>query len=278
MISILVLTKNEESSLPECLASVGWSDDIHVYDSFSTDRTVEVARAAGAHVTQRSFDDWATHQNWALRNIPFKHPWVLYVDADERVTPELAAAVLAAIAEPDGKAAFEIQRRDFLDGRWLRHVQASPYYLRLFRPERMRYERIVNPKSVPDGPVGRVAGYLDHYPFSKGIEHWLARHNAYSTLEARQTAKEDSSGARVGPLVALFARDFHVRRAHQKLLFSRLPARPLLKFLVLYVFKRGFLDGREGLRYAILQSIYEYMIVLKRRELSRLTADAVVHG
>jgi glycosyltransferase involved in cell wall biosynthesis len=274
MISILVLTKNEESSLPECLASVCWSDDIHVYDSFSTDRTVEVARTAGAHVTQRSFDDWATHQNWALCNIPFKHPWVLYVDADERVTPELAAGVLAAITESDGKAAFEIQRRDFLDGRWLRHVQASPYYLRLFRPERMRYERLVNPKSVPDGPVGRVPGYLDHYPFSKGIGHWLARHNAYSTLEARQTAKEDLGGVRVGLIEALFARDFHVRRAHQKLLFSRLPGRPLLKFLVLYVFKRGFLDGREGLRYAILQSIYEYMIVLKRRELSHLTADA----
>jgi glycosyltransferase involved in cell wall biosynthesis len=274
MISILVLTKNEESSLPGCLASLGWSDDIHVYDSFSTDRTVEVARTAGAHVTQRSFDDWSTHQNWALRNIPFKHPWVLYVDADERVTPELAGGVLAAIAEPGGKVAFEIRRRDFFDGRWLRHVQASPYYLRLFRPERMRYERLAHPKSIPDGPVGRVAGYLDHYPFSKGIEHWLARHNAYSTLEAHQTAAEDLSGTRIHPFMALFARDFHERRANQKLLFSRLPARPLLKFLVLYVFKRGFLDGREGLRYAILQSIYEYMIVLKRRELSRLTADA----
>lgn len=276
MISILILTKNEETALPECLASVGWSDDIHVFDSYSTDRTLEIARVTGAKVTQRHFDDWSTHQNWALRNIPFKHPWVLYVDADERVTPELATSLLAATAKSDGKVAFEIQRRDFLDGRWLRHVQASPFYLRLFRPERMRYERLVNPKSVPDGPVGRVAGYLDHYPFGKGIEHWLARHNAYSTLEAHQTAAEDASAAPVRPLAALFARDFHVRRAHQKRLFTRLPARPFLKFLALYVFKRGFLDGREGLRYAILQSFYEYMIVLKRGELSRSIRTAPV--
>ncbi len=81
MISVLILTKNEERDLPDCLRSVGWSDDIHVFDSHSTDRTVEIASEFGARVTTRRFDNWAEHQNWGLKNIPFRHPWVFYLDA-----------------------------------------------------------------------------------------------------------------------------------------------------------------------------------------------------
>lgn len=266
-ISVLVLTKNEEQDLPACLASVAWSDDIHVFDSFSDDATVEIARAGGARVTQRAFDDWSTHQNWGLANIPFRHPWVFYIDADERATPELARSMLAAVAAPGGNVAFRFRRRDFLMGRWIRHVQAQPYSMRLFRPERMRYRRIINPVPTPDGPVGMLEGYLDHYPFSKGLTHWLARHNGYSTLEARQILLNRADGTPFSLRKALFERDFHARRFHQKELFYRLPARPLLKFLLLYVVRGGFLDGRAGLTYATLQSIYEYMIVAKTREL-----------
>ncbi|MEO7030549.1 MAG: glycosyltransferase family 2 protein, partial [Acidobacteriaceae bacterium] len=134
MISVLILTRNEEKNLPYCLASVKWSDDIHVLDSMSTDATPAIATAAGATLTQRPFDNWSSHQNWALQNLPFKHPWVFYLDADELATPELHAAMLAAIANPGDNVAFRIQRRDFLNNRWLRHVQTSPFYLRLFRP------------------------------------------------------------------------------------------------------------------------------------------------
>jgi glycosyltransferase involved in cell wall biosynthesis len=269
MISILILTKNEEKDLPGCLASVLWSDDVHVYDSLSTDRTVEIATQAGATVTQRAFDNWAAHQNWGLKNLKFKHPWVLYVDADERVTPELAAAARAAVASPGDVVAFRVRRRDFFQDSWLKHVQASALYLRLFRPERMRYERLVNPVSIPDGPVAELEGYLDHFPFSKGIAHWIERHNSYSSFEARQIAENRSRAEEFSLVKALFERDFHVRRYHQKELFYRLPFRPFVKFLVLFVAKRGFLDGRPGLTYALLQSMYEYMIVLKTRELER---------
>jgi len=267
MISILVLTKNEEQDLPACLESVSWSDDIHVYDSMSDDRTTEIAHLHGATITQRPFDNWATHQNWGLRNIPFKHEWVFYIDADERMTPELKQSVLAAAAEPGGNVAFRIQRRDFFLGTWLRHVQASPYYLRLFRPDKMHYERLVNPLSIPDGPAGQIDGYLDHYPFSKGFSHWLDRHNSYSTLEAKQILENRKTNADFSPKLALLGKDFNERRFHQKELFYRLPARPLIKFILLYFIKRGFLDGRAGLTYSILQSVYEYMIVLKTREL-----------
>ena len=269
MISILILTRNEQQDLPACLQSVSWSDDIHVLDSFSTDRTVEIARQSGAIVTQRVFDNWAAHQNWALLNVPFRHQWVFYLDADERATPELVASLQRAVQSPADSVAFRIRRRDFFLDTWLKHVQTSPFYLRLFRPEKMRYERLVNPVSIPDGPVGELSGYLDHFPFSKGISHWLDRHNSYSTLEALQILENRAAHRPFSFRQAFFAPDFNERRFHQKELFYRIPARPVVKFLLLYFLRRGFLDGQAGLTYALLQSFYEYMIVLKTREISR---------
>jgi glycosyltransferase involved in cell wall biosynthesis len=266
-ISVLVLTKNEQQDLPACLTSVAWCDDVIVYDSYSTDDTVAIAERFGARVVKRAFDNWAAHQNWGLANLPFKHTWVFYIDADERMTPELKDAILRAISEAGPTVAFRVQRRDFFMNTWLKHAQTSPFYLRLFRPEKMRYERLVNPVSVADGPVGSVAGFLDHFPFSKGVGHWFDRHNSYSTLEARQILQNRRDHAAFSWRSAFTAADFHERRYHQKELFYRMPWRPAVKFLILYVGKRGFLDGRAGLTYAILQSIYEYMIVLKVREL-----------
>jgi len=207
------------------------------------------------------------------------------LDADERMSPELVANVGGAIERPRRNVAFRIQRRDFFLGRWLKHTQATPFYIRLFRPENMRYERLVNPVSLPDGPVGEVGGYLDHFPFSKGMTHWLDRHNSYSTFEALQIASDRTSQKPFSIRRALFSKDFHERRFHQKELFYRLPARPLIKFALLYFAKRGFLDGRAGLTYAALQSFYEYMIVLKTRELAAAepapdmgeTSEAVAH-
>jgi hypothetical protein len=160
-----------------------------------------------------------------------------------------------------------VQRRDFLHGRWLKHVTASPFNIRLFRPEKMRYERVVNPVSIPDGPVGELSGYFDHFPFSKGVRHWLEKHNSYSTLEAQQVISNRAARNAFRITQAFLAKDRNERRYHQKELFYRMPARPLVKFMLLYVAKRGFLDGSAGFTYAALQSIYEYMIVLKTREL-----------
>lgn len=266
-VSVLILTKNEEKDLPDCLKSVMWSDDVHVFDSMSTDKTTDIAEAFGAKVTRRAFDNWSSHQNWGLQNISFKYPWVFYIDADERMTPELIAAVQAAVKSPNGAVAFRVQRRDFFGVTWLKHVQASPFYLRLFKPDNMRYERLVNPISIAEGPVSEVSGFLDHFPFSKGIGHWLERHNSYSKFEAEQIQSNRNRNEDFSLLKAFTAKEFHVRRFHQKELFYRLPLRPLVKFVLLYLVKRGFLDGRAGLRYSILQSIYEYMIVLKVDEM-----------
>lgn len=281
-VSILVLTKNEEQDLPGCLTSVAWSDDIVVYDSFSADRTRDISLSAGARFVQRPDQvkglayggDEGFHRTWGVRQISYGYPWLLVIDADERLTPEAAAELQAIASDADpGCVAYRIRRRDFFQGRQLRHVQTSPWYIRFFRPEFVHYERLVNCVTVVDGPVGDLQHPLDHYPFSKGLSHWLARHNSYSTFEAQQILQNRASQEPFSLRAAFLERDFNRRRFHQKELFYRLPARPLIKFLLLYVLKRGFLDGRPGFTYALLQSIYEAMIVLKVQELEQPQAS-----
>jgi glycosyltransferase involved in cell wall biosynthesis len=268
MISVLILTRNEEWDLPGCLASVHWSDDIHVFDSFSTDQTVQIAESAGARVTQRLFGGYASQRNAALHSLPFHHDWVLILDADERVPGPLAAEIEEfAVRPPSGVAAARIRRRDYLMGAWLKHAQISPYFIRLVKPLAVHYEREVNEVMKVDGEVFDLQNPYDHYPFSKGIRHWIEKHNVYSTMEAEVAWKDVARGERFSLKKALFARDFNERRFHQKGLFFRLPFRPLLKFAYMMLVRRAFLDGRAGVTYALLQSIYEYFIILKTREL-----------
>lgn len=263
---MLILTKNEERDLPGALASVAWCDDVHVFDSLSTDRTQEIARAAGAKVHTRAFDDYATHRNAAFA-IPFQHPWVFLLDADERATPQLSAEMALLVSEaPANTAGFRLRRRDFLFGTWLKHAQISPYYIRLVRPEKAKYTRAINEVLELEGPVANLLAPLDHFPFSKGIAHWVAKHNTYSTMEAelivrQQGLQEPSVKA------ALSHADFHTRRLHQKALFYKLPARPLIKWFYMMFLRGAILDGAAGLTYATLQSFYEYLIVVKTREL-----------
>jgi glycosyltransferase involved in cell wall biosynthesis len=267
MVSVLILAKNEELDLPGCLNSVAWSDDVHVLDSGSTDRTVEIAQRAGAKVTVRKFDNWASHQNWALQNIPFKYPWVFYLDADERVSDSLRESIRRDILPESCASAFRIQRRDFYaDGTWLKYAQLTPYYIRLFRPQRIRYERLVNPVTIIDGNTEDLRGYLDHYPFSKGIALWLQRHIQYADFEARMVLENRAKSASFTR--ALFSCRFEERRQNQKQFFYSLPFRPFIRFFYMLLWRRAFLDGRAGLTYAALQSIYEYFIVLRTRELS----------
>jgi glycosyltransferase involved in cell wall biosynthesis len=269
MISVLILTRNEQRDLPDCLATVSWSDDIHVFDSHSTDATIEIAKTAGVHIHTRAFDDYATHRNAALTTVPFKYPWVFLLDADERPTPELSREMQQLVlAIPPEIAGFRLRRRDFLFDTWLKHAQISPFYLRLIRPERAHYTRAINEVLEVDGPIADLSYPLDHFPFSNGIARWVEKHNRYSTMEAELIVH--NQGLQNPSLItALRDPDFHTRRLHQKAIFYRLPGRPILKWLYMVFVRGAILDGAPGLTYATLQAFYEYLIVLKTKELRR---------
>lgn len=269
-ISVLILTKNEQQDLPACLASLQWCDDVQVLDSRSTDQTLAIAHAAGARTTLRTFDGYARQRNFGLQ-LPFRHAWVLIVDADERMTAPLVAEMQTFVATaPPGVAAARMRRRDIWWGTWLRHAQISPYYVRLARVGRAHYEREINEVLVVDGAIHELAESFDHYPFSKGLDHWISKHNTYSRMEAEVIAS--GKGLQPSWRTAIFGKDFNERRGHQKAIFYRLPGRPLIKFLYMLLVRRAFLDGIAGIRYATLQAIYEYMIVLKVKELSHASA------
>lgn len=270
-ISVLILTKNEEQDLPGCLQSVVWSDDVHVLDSGSSDRTIEIATAFGAKVSDRPFDGYAKQRNFGLK-LPFKHDWVFILDADERVPDVLVSELAAFVASaPQSTAAARIRRRDIWWGRWLKHAQISPFYVRLARVGRTHYEREVNEVMVVDGDIADLKQHFNHYPFSKGLDHWISKHNVYSKMEAQVIADGD---IKPSLKAALFDSDFNNRRLHQKAIFYRLPGRPFIKLGYMLLARRAFLDGWPGIRYSILQAIYEYFIVLKTKEILDKRAEA----
>jgi glycosyltransferase involved in cell wall biosynthesis len=264
-VSVLILTKNEAVDIGDCIRGLSWSDDIVVLDSMSTDATVEIAQRLGARIYTRPFDNFSAQRNFGLQEIPFSHQWVLILDADERVPDALAAEIKTFIASaaPDICGA-RIRRRDIWRGRWLKHAQLSPYYIRLVRPKEVYYEREVNEALVARSGIADLQSHFDHYPFSKGLSHWIAKHNQYSTVEARLIAT--NAVARPSLITALFDRDFNKRRTHQKAFFYRLPMRPVVKFIYMMIFRQAFLDGMPGVDYVMLQCMYEKMIVLKSKE------------
>lgn len=271
MISVVILTKNEEQDLPGCLASVSWSDDVHVFDSFSNDKTVAIATQAGAIVTQRVFDGYARQRNAAL-SLPFKNEWLFILDADERIPASLIAEMESTLQTvADDVDGYRIRRRDFLNSTWLKHAQISPFYIRLVRNGKASYHREVNEVIEVPGKIKEINGYFDHYPFSKGYRHWLDKHNGYSTMEAQRWIEEHKTGMQFSFKKAIFSRDFSEKRYHQKGLFYKIPGRYIIKWFYMVIWRRAFLDGKAGLTYATLQSIYEYFIILKTKEMLHKT-------
>jgi glycosyltransferase involved in cell wall biosynthesis len=274
-VSILILTLNEEANLAECIASCGWSDDIVVFDSMSEDRTLDVAKSNGARVAQRRFDNYAAQRNAALTTVEYKHPWVLMVDADERVPPELAAEIEMTTAGAGADIAmFRMRRKDFFFGKWLRRSSGYPsWFGRLVRLGHIRVEREVNEEYIAEGRVLHLREHLHHYPFNKGIGYWFERHNRYSTLEA--IAKLRMNDDRIA-LRAVFSRDPIDRRRSLKQLLYRVPLRPLIVFFYLYIVRLGILDGRPGFYFSRMRAAYEMMIDLKVVEARRRQRDLAV--
>jgi glycosyltransferase involved in cell wall biosynthesis len=254
--------------LQRCLDSVAWSDDVVVVDSGSSDDTVEIARASGARTVVRAFDTFAGQRNFAMEAGDLRHPWTLHLDADEVVGDELRDEIRAIAANPS--PAFPVHRvpsRLMFMGEWLRHAGMYPaYQVRFGRTDSLRFVDYGHGQREVQGPelVGTCSAALEHYNFSKGINDWFARHLQYARREAQQALKEAGDAV---PLRHLWGQDPTLRRRTAKQLAYRMPMRPLLRFLYIYVIKRGFLDGTAGFRYAAMIAIYQYFIDLNEREL-----------
>ncbi len=275
-ISVLIPTLNEEQNLHRCLESVSWSDDVVVLDSFSSDRSVEIARQAGARVIQRAYDSELGQRTASLR-IPFKHPWVYNPDADEVATPELRDEMLAVTADAGrSEVAYRVRRKDMFMGRWLRYCSLYPtWFVRLFRPEAIGFERSINLRYTVDGPEGRLRGHMIHYSFEKGLDAWFEKHNRYSSAEALEMLAV--LGGHHATLRDLASFDPVARRRALKDFSFRLPLRPQLRFCYTYFARLGFLDGVPGFTYCRLLAIYEYLIGLKAKEILAARQPPVSH-
>lgn len=270
MISVLILTFNEEHNLPACLESVRWADDVLVLDSFSTDKTIEIAQAAGVRILQNQFVNFAEQRNFGIKQGGLKHEWVLHIDADEVVTPELQRE-LVDVAVSGKKDAYRVASKMMFQGRWLKHSGLYPWYqVRFGKRDRLGFVQVGHGQRENLEPerLGTLQEPLLHFSFSKGIQDWIERHNRYSTAEAAHFLENTGNQAIDWPGIFSLSNAPRRRRA-LKDLFSLLPCRPTLRFLYMYFFRLGFLDGRAGFTYCRLLAIYEYFTVLKIRELRR---------
>jgi glycosyltransferase involved in cell wall biosynthesis len=278
-VTVLIPAKNEQVNLPACLASVAVADEVFVVDSQSTDKSEEIIKSYGVNLVQFHFNGrWPKKKNWSLENLTFRNQWVLIVDCDERITPELWSEIAQAI-EDDEHDGYYLNRRVFFLGKWIRHGGKYPdWNLRLFKHAKGRYENL-NTEDIPNtgdnevhehvilsGKVGYLKNDMLHEDF-RDLFHWLERHNRYSNWEARVylnilTGKDDS-----GTIGANLFGDAVQRKRFLKKVWVRLPFKPLLRFILFYIIQRGFLDGKAGYIYARLLSQYEYQIGVKVYEL-----------
>ena len=257
MFSILILTYNEEKNLPECLDSIAWCDDVWVLDSGSTDRTVEIAQARGCHLLTRKFDNFGDQRNYAIDTAAFKYPWVFDLDADERFTDALKDECEEMIRK-DEKSAYYCSYKNIMWGKWLKHSTNFPVYqMRFHKLGEIRFEPFGHGQK--EGVAARGIGYLKepyiHYNFSKGLSDWFAKHVEYARREA--LLRLENEKRRAEPIVG---NDKIARHRRVKRFASKLPFKPILKFIYVYIFNLGFLDGKAGFRFALMQMWYQFVI------------------
>ncbi|WP_018479275.1 glycosyltransferase family 2 protein [Pontibacter roseus] len=267
MISVIILTKNEERDLPACLTSLRWCDDVHVLDSGSMDGTCEIARSYGAKLFQHPFQSFGQQRNFALDYLAIQHEWVLFLDADEVTTEQFQASIVSAVKTAgDDVAGFYCCWKMMLEETWLKHCDNFPkWQFRLLRKGRARFVDFGHGQK--EGEVQGSIGYIKepylHYSFSKGWAQWVERHNRYSCQEAFARLHAPP------PWRNMFSRHGSVRNPALKSWLSRVPGWPLLRFMQAYVFSLGFLEGVPGLIYCINMSYHEFLIQIKMREIRR---------
>jgi glycosyltransferase involved in cell wall biosynthesis len=262
-LAVIVLTFNEEQNLEACLGSVrGWASEIHVVDSGSTDRTRELAVACGALVAEHPFETHARQWAWALDALPIASEWILALDADQRVTPELQRSIAAALAGGPSVDGYFVCRRQVFRGRWIRHGGYYPkYLLKLFRRGRGQVSAdLVDHHFEVTGPTARLDGDLvEDNRNEASIAAWIDKHNRYARLQAADEIARRRQGAPKGRLFG----NPDERTAWLKVRWLRLPLylRPAMYFVYRYLFRLGFLDGREGFVFHVLQAFWYRLLV-----------------
>lgn len=283
MFSIYILTHNEEIDIAACIESALLSDDVIVVDSFSTDRTIEITNwfVANQHpvrVVQHQFESHGKQRTWMLENVPPKHEWVYILEADERMTPALFQECLQAIQSNEyvgyEYVGYYVAERVMFMGQWIRRSTQYPrYQLRLLRHGKVWFGDYGHTEREEyDGKTGFLKETYPHYTCSKGMSRWIDKHNRYSTDEAAETLQQLASGTVNWRNLFLGATEVDRRRA-LKDLSLRLPFRPLIRFVYMYIFLGGWLDGRAGFTWCTLQAFYEYLILLKAWELRQIPSE-----
>ncbi len=256
--SVLILTKNEASNIAACIASAAaLSDDIIVFDSFSTDDTVAIATKAGVRVIQHKFESYGAQREAARVTVDYRHEWVLALDADERVDADLAVELPEALRAVEAEvAAFRVRRKDFFRGAWIRRSTLYPsWHVRIYRHAKVCYPpRSVHEYPMIDGRVEPLSGHLLHDNFSKGLAQWWERHVRYAELEAQEMLR---SGHRLPTGKALLSSDPVERRRALKALSYSLPLRPELRFLYMMLVRGAILDGPRGWEYCRMIAEYQ---------------------
>lgn len=273
MIDVMVITFNEALNLPHCLQALqGWTNNVFVIDSGSTDGTQEIARSMNAQVVHHAWEGYARQKNWGLRNLPFKADWVLIVDADEVITPAVREHLLRIAERPvdDVKEnGFFINRLTIFLGQPIRHCGFFPSWnMRFFKRGLALYEdREVHEHMIVADPVGYIKEPMLHDD-RRGLEHFIAKHNRYSTLEAKASYKELTNPRAVGE--ANVTADARRRRWLKRNVAPYLPSPGLWRFVYMYFIRLGILDGRVGLDFCRFIAMYDYMVSLKLKDLRRM--------
>ena len=268
LVSVMIFTLNEEIHLPVCLDYLKWCDDVIIVDSFSTDKTEEIATENGARFFQNVFEGFGSQRNWALENIDIKNDWVLILDADEKVPAELSDE-LCRIASEDqvGIGAFRVRRRFYMWGRWLRYSSLYPtWVVRFIHKDRVKY---INRGHAETQEVQGEIRDLENDLIDenlKGIDDWFDRHNRYSTKDAEYEIQQQSCSLRIGEF---FSADPLKRRATLKRIAWRMPFRPLIYFIYSYIWRFGFIDGKDGLVFCLMKAAYQRMVVTKKYDLTQ---------
>lgn len=262
-ISVIVAAKNEEKNLPRCLESLRVAGEIYVIDSQSTDATPEIARAMGAKVVQFHYrGGWPKKRQWAMENVPLQFDWILLLDADEVLTPELSDEIRSALLNSEVDGFYLCLRMHFM-GRVLRHGDAGFWKLALFRKGKASYEcRLrdqdgsmadmeVHEHVVATGATNRLHNPLIHHNV-ESLDRYIQKHNEYSNWESRVLLQGERNDRELRP--ALFGTQAQRRRWLKKKLYA-FPGSPVLLFVYRYFLRLGFLDGIPGLIYCCFQAV-----------------------